>query len=437
VSQTNLDVSLESSQGLERRMTVRVPSQAIEHEVNARLKKVGKTAKLKGFRPGKIPERVVRQRYAGQVRQEVLSDLIRSSYSQAISQQQLHPAGGPAIEPLSGQDAEHFSYRAVFEVYPEVTLSSVHALKFDVPVVTVGDDDVDAMIEKLREQRADWATVERPAADGDRVVIDFTGTIKDEPFDGGNGTEVPIIVGGSQVIADFDAGLKGVAADDDKSIKVKFPKDYGVADLAGMKAEFAVHVHRVEERVLPTIDEEFMAAFGIAGGDREGFVADVKKNMERELAERVRAETKTKALAALHDANRIDVPRALVAQEAQTLQTEMMQRMGTVGNPNAPSADQFDPLAEKRVRLGLLVQELVAAAKIEVDRDRVDRRVSELSAPYEDPDQAAQYYRGNRELMSQVETAVLEEQAVEYLVAQGKVSEKKFSFNEFMNNDGT
>lgn len=426
---------MESTKGLERRMTVRVPSPEIEQAVESRLKEVGKTAKLKGFRPGKVPARVVRQRYGGQVREEVLSDVIRRSYSQAITEQQLNPAGGPAIEPLSDDADGHFSYRAVFEVYPEVTLGDVSKLKFEVPRVDIVDSDVDAMIEKLREQRAEWREVERQSGEGDRVVLDFTGTIDGEPFDGGAGTKVPIVVGAGQVIDDFDKGIKGLKPGDDKTIRVKFPKDYGVADLAGKKAEFALHVHSVEERVLPDVDEEFMAAFGVTEGGTDAFRADVRKNMERELTDRLRSTTKTNALDALNDANRIDVPKALVADEIRSLQAETLRRMGTDDPSRAPGADVFMPIAERRVRLSLLVQELIASAKLEVDSDRVDERIAELASPYEDSEQAAQLYRSNRQLLSQIESAVLEDQVVEHLVANAKVSEKSQSFDDFMNQD--
>ncbi len=425
---------MEPGQGLERRMTVRLPAAEIDREVDTRLKRLGKTAKLKGFRPGKVPAKVVRQRFSGQVRQEVLSDLIRSSFSEAISQQQLNPAGGPAIEPLA-ESGDGFSYRAVFEVYPEVSLGDITKLKFDVPSVAIDDTDVDSMIEKLREQRAEWQEVERASREGDRVVIDFTGTMGGEAFDGGSGTKVPIVVGAGQVIADFDKGIAGLSAGEDKTIKVKFPKDYGVADLAGKKAEFALHAHAVEEKVLPEVDDEFIAAFGVSDGGLDAFRDDVRRNMERELADRIRLRTKNAALDALHDANRIDVPKALVSQEIQSLQGEAQRRLGTDDPARVPGAEVFQPVAEKRVRLGLLVQEVLAESKLEIDRDRVDERIGELAQPYEDPDQAARLYRSDRQMMSQIETAVLEEQVVDHLVENAKIREKKDTFEAFMNNE--
>ena len=431
-SSTNLDVSLEKAKGLERRLTVRVPTVEIEREIDARLAKMSKTARIKGFRPGKVPAKVVRQRYGVQIRQEVLSDVIRSSFSRAVSEAQVNPAGGPAIEPLGGPDGEHFSYRATFEVYPEIKLKGLEGLTIERPVVEITDTDVDNMIERLQSQRATWRVVPRKAERGDRVVVDFKGHIDGEPFPGGEGKDVPVLLGGGQVIADFDKALHGLAAGEEKSAKVKFPKDYGVKDLAGKKAVFALSVKRVEEKVLPPLDAEFFASFGVKEGGIEALKPEVRKNMQRELDERIRAETKTRALNALLDANGLEVPNALVLEEIRRLQGDAMQRLGVQDPEKAPPAESFREAAAKRVKLGLLVQELVAKHKIELDRSKVDRRIQELAAPYEKPQEAAQIYRGSRELMAQVESTVLEDQVVDFLLERGKPKEKRSSFEEFM-----
>src|SRR5690606_13262381 len=264
---SDLQVSVETSAGLERRMTVSVPAAAIEREIETRLAKVSRTAKLRGFRPGKIPQKVVRQRFGSQVRDEVLTDVIRSTYSRAIEEHNLNPAGGPRIEPLSAEGADdRFSYRAVFEVYPEVELAELDTVALDLPKVTIEEADVDAMIEKLRRERAEWRAVERKADANDRVVIDYDGTLDGEPFQGGSGRDVTLVVGAGQVIEDFDKGLRGVEAGEEKTIEVQFPQDYRAENLAGKKAEFAIKVHRVEERVLPEVDDEFCKAFGVTEG---------------------------------------------------------------------------------------------------------------------------------------------------------------------------
>lgn len=431
-SSDELDVSIEHSGGLERRMTVRVPSAVIERQVEARLRKVGKTARMKGFRPGKIPAKVIRQQYGGQVRQEVVSDVIRHSYSRAITERSLQPAGGPSIEPLSGQDDGHFSFRAVFEVYPDIELKGVEGLNLEMPVVEIGAADVDEMIEKLRLQRAEWHAVERKAEAGDRAVVDFVGTVDGVPFEGGEGNEVPIVIGDGQVIEDFEKALKGLAAGDRKSAKVKFPKDYPAAELAGKKAVFEITCMRVEERRLPDVDEAFIEAFGVAEGGVEALKEEVRANMQRELDERLRVERKGRVLDAFLAANAVALPRTLVEQEISNLQAEAMRRMGIDDAAKAPARDRFEATAQRRVSLGLLVQELVRSRGIELDRARVDARIKELSAPYESPDQVERLYRSDRNLLGQIESGVIEEQAVDLLYGNAEVKEEKTSFSDFM-----
>ena len=413
-------------------MTVRVPSAEIERQVEARLRKVGKTARMKGFRPGKIPPKVIRQQYGGQVRQEVVSDVIRTSYSRAISEQSLNPAGGPSIEPLSGQSDEHFSYRAVFEVYPDIELKGVDALKIEMPAVEIGDADVDEMIEKLRIQRAEWPSVERKAQAGDRVVVDFAGTIDSEPFDGGEGKEVPIVIGEGQVIEDFEKALKGMAAGDHKSAKVRFPKDYAAANLAGRKAVFEITVLRVEERRLPDVDAQFLAAFGVEEHGIDGLKAEVRANMQRELDERMRVEKRQKVLDAFLAANPIDVPRALIEQEISNLQADTMRRMGLDDVSQAPARARFETPAQQRVSLSLLIGKLVEDQGIELDRERVDARIKELASPYERPGDVERLYRSDRQLLSQVESGVLEDQAIDLLYGMAQIKDKKTAFSEFM-----
>lgn len=431
---SDLQVSVETSAGLERRMTVSVPAAAIEREIETRLAKVSRTAKLRGFRPGKIPQKVVRQRFGSQVRDEVLTDVIRSTYSRAIEEHNLNPAGGPRIEPLSAEGADdRFSYRAVFEVYPEVELAELDTLELDLPKVTIEEADVDAMIEKLRLQRAEWRAVERKADANDRVVIDYDGTLDGEPFQGGSGRDVTLVVGAGQVIEDFDKGLRGVEAGEEKTIEVQFPQDYRAENLAGKKAEFAIKVHRVEERVLPEVDDEFCKAFGVTEGGVEALRTEVRSNMERELGERLRAAVKTRAFDALLKAHDVPLPSALVDQEVSTLQTEAMRQMNIEDPAAAPARENFVELGRRRVAIGLLIQELMRQHKIKLDRTRVERRVEELASPYENPAEAAQYYRSNRNLMAQVEAGVLEDQVVDFLLERVKKNERAVPFEEFMN----
>jgi trigger factor len=431
-SSTNLDVSLEKAKGLERKMTVRVPAAEIEREIDARLVKMSRTARIKGFRPGKIPPKVVRQRYGTQIRQEVLADVIRASFSRAVQQAELNPAGGPAIEPLTGADGEHFSYRATFEVYPEIALKGLEKIGIEKPLVGITDVDVEKMIERLRTQRATWQSIDRKAKVNDRVTVDFTGKIDGETFRGGEGKDVAVVLGSGQVVEDFDKALHGVAKGEEKSAKVKFPKDYGVPALAGNKAVFEIRVKGVEEQVLPEINAEFLAAFGVTDGGLEALKVEVRKNMQRELDERLRVHMRAQALNALLGANPVDVPNALVAEEVRGLQAEAMRRLGVQDPQKAPPAESFREAATRRIRLGLLVQELIKAHKIELDRGRVDRRIEELAMPYEKPQEAAQLYRGSRELMAQIESAVFEDQVVDFVLERGKVKDKASTFDEFM-----
>jgi trigger factor len=428
----NVQVSVETAAGLERRMTVRMPSAVIEREIEARLAKVGKTAKLKGFRPGKVPANVVRQYYGGQVREEVLSELIRSSYSRAIAEQKLNPAGGPRIEALNEEGGGHFSYRATFEVYPEIEVRPLGELAIEKPSVEIGDADVDAMIDRLRAQRGEWHSVEREAADQDRATVDFRGTIDGEPFAGGEGKDITIVLGAGQVLPDFDAALHGLKAGASTIASVAFPADYQKEPLAGKSAAFEITVQRVEERRIPELDEAFAAAFGVSEGGIPALRSEVRTNMERELAERLKAETKTRAFDALLGHNAVTVPRALVEQEITSLQADALQQMGVQDPAKAPSRDRFVALAERRVKVGLLIQELIKHHKIKLEQARVEQRIKELAAPYEKPEEAAQFYRSNRGTMAQVEAAVLEDQIVDLLLANAKVSERPVSFREFM-----
>src|SRR5688572_28299219 len=427
------EVSLESSAGLERRLTVRVPSAEIERAIAARLAQVGKTAKLKGFRPGKVPQKVVRQYYGGQVRDEVVTDVIRTTYSRAIAEKKLNPAGGPRIEPLAGAEAgaEHFTYRATFEVYPEFTLQPLGDLTIDVPSVEVEEPDLDAMIEKLRSQRASWAPVERAAAEGDRVTVDFAGTIDGEPFEGGEGKGIGIVIGSGQVLRDFDADLHGLNAGASATTTVLFPQDYPTKGLAGKTALFAIDAKKVEERQLTELDDAFAESFGLAGG-AAALRGEVRNNMERELKERLRAETKTRAFDALIGANRIVLPRALVDQEISTLQEQALRQMGSSDPQQAPPRERLEGTAQRRVTIGLLIQELLREHKIKLDQARVEQRIKELAAPYEKPDEAAQFYRSDRGMMAQVEASVLEDQVVDFLLSRARCTTKNISFKDFM-----
>jgi len=428
-----MQVTVESTGTLERRMRVELPAERIEEEVKSRLKSVGRTAKLKGFRPGKVPPKIVKQRYGKQIRQEVVSELMQKSYTDAVMQENLNPAGGPKIEPEVSKDDKSFAYTAVFEIMPEVELKDLDKLKIERPDVTIDDSDLDDMILKLRKQKATWETVERKSAEGDRVVVDFTGTLKGEAFEGGTGTEVPVILGQGQMLPDFEKALFGIQADDEKSFKVKFPKDYHAEDLAGKKVDFAIKTHRVEEESLPPVDDELAEAFEVKDGGIEQFLKDVRENMTREASAKVKNDVREQIMAALLEANPIEIPQTLKQQEMHSLQHEAMQRMGIEDHDKAPPIENFEEMGDKRVRLSLLVSQLIADQGLTVDEDKVRERVEEMCAGYENAEDMINMYMGNPQIVQQIQPMVLEQQAIDWLLENGKTTAKKVSFTEYMN----
>jgi trigger factor len=427
-----MQVSIESEKGLERRMRVQVPAERIEKEIEVRLQSVGRKAKLPGFRPGKIPAKVVRQQFGDSVRQEVVQEIVQSTYAEAVAQEKLQPAGSPNIEPEALEAGKDLAYVAVFEVYPEFKLKGLEKIKVQTPEVAIADADIDEMIDNLRKQRVDWSVVERKAAEGDKVTLDFDGTLKGESFEGGSAEGFEFVLGEGQMLEDFDKGVKGLQAGDEKSIKVKFPKDYHAPDLAGAKAEFALKIKTVAEPVLPEIDEEFVKSYGIESGAADDLRADITKNMQRERDAKVQGEVKRQVMEGLVEQNPVAVPVVLIGQEAHSMQHEAMERMGIKEHDQAPAEETFREPAEKRVRLGLLFQELIQTQEIKADSDKVTAKVDELVAAYENPEEIRKMYLQNPQFLGQVENVVLEEQVIEFLQDKAKVSAKKMAFRELM-----
>lgn len=428
-------VTVESTGKLERRMRVELPAERIEKEIETRLKKVGRTVRIKGFRPGKIPSKVVRQRYGGQIRQEVLSELVQKSYSDAVIQENLNPAAGPRIVPEATGDGKDFAYVATFEVLPEVKLKDLDKIEVEKPEVEISDEDREAMILNLRKQKASFEAVERAAKEGDRVIVDFDGTLKGEPVKGGKGKEVPVTLGQGQMLPDFEKALYGVKPGEERTFKVKFPKDYHAEELAGQKVEFAIKVHRVEEEKLPPLDDSLAELYGVEEGGLEQLRADVVSNMEREAAEKVKADVKEQVMNALLELNPIDIPSSLTHEEMHSRQHEAMRRLGIKDHDKAPPVENFRPGAERSVRLGLLMRQLIEDKKITVDPERVKTKVEEICSGYEQAEEMVASYLSNPQVMTQMEPIVLEEQAVDWLVEQGKLRTRKVGFKEYMKPD--
>jgi len=430
-----MQVTVESTGTLERRMRVELPAERIEKEVDSRLKKVARTAKIKGFRPGKIPPKVIRQRFGVQVRQEVLSDLMGQSYRDAVIQENLNPVAQPKIEPDDSTDSDGFAFVATFEVLPEVKLQGLDKIEINVPDVEISDADCDDMIDNLRKQKATWKTVEREAKEGDQVIVDFDGQLKGEPIEGGKGKEVAIVLGQGQMLPDFEEALFGIKAGDEKSFKVKFPKDYHAEELAKKKVDFSVVVHRVEEQELPPLDDSLAERYGVTEGGLDKLRDDVVANMQREVEQKTRADIREQTMTGLLAANPVEVPKSLIRQEAHTMQHEAMRQLGVEDHAQAPPIDGFLENAEKRVRLGLLIRRLVDDNNIQVDAERMKERVAIICAGYENADEMATTYMNDPKAMQQLEPMVIEEQAVDWLTKNGVEKTNKISFRDYMHPD--
>ncbi len=426
-------VSIEAAEGLERKMRVEVPAEQINREIESRLKRVGRTAKIAGFRPGKVPAKVIRQRYGGQVRQEVLSELVQSSYSEALRKEKLLPAGSPQIEPEPADADGGLSYVATFEVFPEIELRGLESISVERPEVEITATDVDAMLENLREQKAEWVDAGRDAAAGDQVIVDFDGTLGGEPIANGKGEDVEIVLGEGRMLPDFETALTGAAAGQELDFEVSYPKDYPKDELAGKKADFKATVKSVREKRLPPLDDTLAAAYGVDEGGLDKLREGVVDNMRNEVAMKVRNDVKQQALDALLAANDIDVPASLLEREQQTMQHEAMRRMGVTEHDQAPPAETFAEPARKRVKLGLLMQEFIEREGVVLDESRLRERVAEMFAGYDDPETIIDTYVSNPELRRQIEPMILEDQAVELLLKKGKEATRSVAFSDYMN----
>ena len=430
-----MQVSLETTGGLERRMKVQVPAERVEREVEEQLKSLTKKARVDGFRPGKVPLKVLRERFGDQVRSDVVRDLLQSSFTEALAQEKLNPAGGPRIDSINTAPGKGLEFTAVFEIYPEVKLSGTEGIKVERPVAEVGRDDVDAMLDNLRRQRASWEQVSRAAAEGDRVQIDFEGFLDGTPFPGGKGDKVPVVLGEKRMLPDFEKGLVGIKAGESREFDVNFPADYHAAEMAGKKAHFKVSAHTVEGQVLPELDDAFCKSFGIQEGGVDKLREEVTDNMRRELEDTVRHKLKDQALEALLKANRLDLPKALVDEEVERLRQDALARIG-VRDPKKASElprELFQEQAVKRVSLGLLVGEIITQQRLMVDPKRVDERLARMASEYSKPSEAVRSFRSNNDIMRQVETVVLEEQAVDWLLERANFTDKPTSFKALMN----
>jgi trigger factor len=426
-----MQVSVENTSALERRMTVQIPAEQVDSVVKTRLQSMTRTVRLDGFRPGKVPFKVVERKFGPQVRLEALGELISSTYQEAIQQQNLRPAGDPRIEPPQSEGGETLQYVATFEVYPEFEPAAVSAIKVTRPKAEVTDADVDGMLEKLRKQRVSWEPKDAAAAVGDRVIIDFVGTIDGESFSGNKASNLPLELGSKTMIDTFEDQLVGAKAGEERSIEVKFPADYSFADVAGKPARFEVKVSQVQAARLPELDDSFADSFGISGGGLEGLRAEVRRNMERELSQTIKNKVKRQVFDALMEQNAIDVPKALVSSEIDALARQAEQQGMQSGGREA-----FENEASRRVALGLIIGEIIRRNQLQVDPERVRAEVENLSASYEKPEEVVQYYYSNRDALAGVQSYVMEDIVTEWVLDQAQVTEESATFDSVMQSGG-
>jgi trigger factor len=431
-----MQITLETLSALERRMRVTVPVAEIDGEVETRLRKLSRTVKLRGFRPGKVPLKVVEQQYGLAVRQEVLGDTIQKSFGQAVRDRNLRVAGMPRFEPRPADaDPAAFEYSATFEVYPEVKLGDVRSKSIERPVVSVADADVDKTIEILRRQRTRYEPVERGVESADRVKIDFRGTIDGQPFEGGEASDASLVLGHGRLLPDFEAALAGLRAGEAKTFELVFPSDYGARELAGKTACFAVTVKEVAAPVLPALDAEFAQRFGIADGDLAKMRAEVAANVQREVERRTRARVKEQALAALAESTPVEVPKSLVDAEidrlVQSARADLESRGVDVANTPIPR-EVFEGQARQRVSLGLILAELVKAHGLHARPDQVKAMIESLAESYERPQEVVRWYYQSAERLSEVEALVIEDNVVSWVLGEAQVVDRPTAFDELM-----
>jgi trigger factor len=431
-----MQVSLESTGKLERRMQVQVPAERVTKEITSRLKQLSRTARLNGFRPGKAPLTVIRQQFGPQVHREVIGELMQSSFSEAVNQNQLAPAGNPRIEPQSIAEGQDLTYVATFEVLPDVALQPIASLEIERTTAEVTDGDVEAMIQRLRKQQMKFSAVERAAAAGDKVTVDFEGSIDGVPFSGGKGENVAIVLGDNRMLPQLEQGLIGAAPGEQRTVDVDFPADYRATELAGKRASFAVAVKTVEAPSMPDVDEEFCKAFGVTEGGVARLREDVAANMRRELDQTLRNRNKAAVMERIHQENPIDVPNALLESQIRDMQIEAMRRSGAKDVSQAPPREPLVEPARRRVALGLLFNDIIRRENIVLDPARTNARLDEMVGAYGDAASLKRAYQQNPDAMRQVESLALEDQVVDWVLAHAKVRQRASTFKELMNFEG-
>jgi trigger factor len=432
-----MQVSIETTSGLERRLTISVPAARVDQAAEERLKKAAKTVRLNGFRPGKVPMKVVKQRFGEGVRQEVIGEVVNQTFYEAIVQEKINPAGAPSIEPKQFAAGKDLEYVATFEVYPEVKLVELDGVEIEKPKASVKAADVKKMIDIFRKQQATWKVAKRAAKKDDRVNIDFVGTKDGEEFAGGSAKGSDLVLGSGQMIPGFEDGIIGMKKGEEKTIDVTFPEDYHSEELKGAAVQFTITVNSVEAQSLPKLDEEFFAKYGVEEGGEDVFKEEVRNNMERELKNAIKQRVKTAVLDKVIEAHSaVQVPKALITSEIQGLKRQALQQYGMGGQDfdlNMLPDDMFKDQAERRVKLGLILSEVVKAKELKADADKVREMVEEIASTYQEPKEVVDYYYSNQEQLQGIESAVLEDQVVEILLEKAKVVETASDYESVLN----
>lgn len=428
-----MQVTVETTQGLERKMRVVVPSERVEDQVSEKIKETAQKARINGFRPGKVPMREVKRRFGEGIRQEVSSEIIQVSYGEALQKEEINPAGMPQIDDVKIEEGQDLEFTATFEVFPEIEVSGFEGISVERLTSEILDSDVEEMIDTLRSQRMRYNEVDRASQNEDKVNMDFEGFLDGEAFEGGKAEGADLILGSGQMIPGFEDGLVGLKAGEEKDLEVTFPEQYQAENLAGKEAVFKIKVNTVSEPTLPELDDEFFDSFGVEeGGGLEAFRSELVSNMERELDNAVKAKVKDQVMDGLLESNEFEVPQALIDQEINRMRQEAVQQFGGGAqmDPNLLPAEMFSEQAQKRVKLGLLVSSIVDKNEIQPDAEKVRETIDTMASQYEEPDQVRNFYYSNEQQLSQIQNMVLEEQVVEFVLEGANVTEKSVAYQE-------
>ena len=429
-----MQVSVETTQGLGRRISITIKAEDIKKAVDKELINTAKKVRIDGFRKGKVPLKIVEQRYGASILQDALSDLMRQNFVEAIIQEKLNPVGAPTYNPTQYQSGEDYTYSVEFEVYPQIKIENLDKIEVEKPIAEVIDADVDTMIETLRKQQGIWKVVDQAAKEQNRVILDFVGQVDGAEFEGGNATDFALVLGQGRMIPGFEDAIVGHKAGDQFDINVTFPEDYHNEHLKGKPAVFAATLKTVEELEVPELTEDVVKSFGIADGSIESLRTGVRKNMLRQLNTTIRNKIKTQAFDGLVKNNEIDVPAALVDREIDVLRQQAVSRFGGKMKQSMELPKElFEVEAKRQVALGLLCSEIIESNKIEVDDVRVQSLIDEIATDYEDPKEVVDFYKKNKKAMDNIRSSALEDQVVDFLLASAKVTDKHYSFSELMN----